>query len=58
MKEIKDDTDGKIYQALEEYCQVTILPKAIIYSVQSLSKFQWHFSRNYNKKNLNLYSNT
>ena len=51
MKEIKDDTNrwrdipcswiGKI-----NIVKMTIVPKAIYSSVQSLSNYQWHFSQN------------
>ena len=51
MKEIKDDTNrwrdipcswkGKI-----NIMKMTILPKAIYRSMQSLSNYQWHFSQN------------
>ena len=62
MKEIEDDTDGKTYHALG--LEESILTKLINYprqsteSMQSLSKFQWHFSQNENKKIFNLYGNT
>ena len=53
MKEIKDDTNGKIYHAhgLEE----SILSKWLYYlrqsadSMQSLSNYQGHSSQNYNR---------
>ena len=56
IKEIKDDTNrwrdipcswiGRI-----NLVKMTILPKAIYRSMQSLSNYQWHFSQNQNKKN-------
>ena len=54
MKEIKEDTNrwrnipcswiGRI-----DIVKMTILPKAIYDSMQSLSSYQWYSSQNYNK---------
>ena len=59
-KEIKEDTNkwkhvpcswiGRI-----NIIEMSILPKAIIDSTQSLLKYQWHISQIYNKQFKNLY---
>ena len=38
--------------------RMTVLPKAIQGSVQSLSDYPWHFSQEYNKVFKSLYCNT
>ena len=51
MKETEEDVqNGKIFCAhrLEEFILLKC-PKQSIDSIQSLSKFQWHFSQNWNK---------
>ena len=52
MKEIEDDTNGKIFHAhgLEELIllKCPYYPKQSKDSVQSLSKYQWSFSQNQN----------
>ena len=51
MKETEEDTNGRIpieyVHGLEELTLLkgTYYPKASIDSMQSLSKFQWHFSQ-------------
>ena len=50
MREIDDDTNGKIYHAhgLEELIllKCSCYPKQSIDSVQAQSKYQWHISQN------------
>ena len=54
MREIEDDTNGKIYHnlGLEESTSLKWLyyPRQYTDSTQSLSNYQWHFSQNQNKK--------
>ena len=47
LKEIKDKTNGKVFCAcgLEVLLKCPYYPKPFIYSMQSLSKFQRHFSQ-------------
>ena len=62
MKEIKDDTDGKIYHVLG--LEESILWKWLYYSkqstdsIQSLSNYQWHFFTELEQKIYNLWLKT
>ena len=61
IKEIEDDTDGKIYHilGLDELILLKwpYYPRQPIDSMQFLSNYQWYFSQDQNKKLLNLYGN-
>ena len=60
MKKVKKtQINGKIFHAhgLEELMllKCPYYPKQTTVSMQSLSKFQWHFSQKYNKPSSNMY---
>lgn len=56
MKEIKDKTNGKTFH-IHESEDLPSYPKPCIDSIQSLSKFQWHFYR-YKREFYNSYETT